>query len=179
MNFSSSFFFCIFFPWHLAVNLIYLHCWTCLRHLLHKTWIALVKALLFVWHASTSSNSTLVSVSALSGNLKFYNCLIVLYCIWSQRLQQHIPITDDPDEGMWEQTNRVFLKKTRLSQNLWPKQELLLPFLEIERAPFFYCLLVQNRKLMVSLVHWTLNRSEAGLYFLQLFCVGFQWICVC
>ena len=44
-------------------NLIYLHCWTCLWHLFHKTWLTLAKALWFVWHASNPKcNKALVSV---------------------------------------------------------------------------------------------------------------------
>lgn len=44
-------------------NLLYLHCWTCLWHLFHKTWLTLAKALGFVWHASNPKcNKALVSV---------------------------------------------------------------------------------------------------------------------
>lgn len=62
-------------------HLIYLHCWTCLRHLFHNTWITLARTLRFVWHASNSKyNNTLVSVGERE-NLKYFNTSILAYLL--------------------------------------------------------------------------------------------------
>lgn len=86
-------------------NLIYLHCWTCLRHLVHKTWITLVKALGFVWHASNLMQYTLVSVSLreriLNSTTVLLYCTVVFYLIPNS-------IYWPPWWGMWEQISRVF-----------------------------------------------------------------------